>query len=123
MDKNISEMLNCFMDSNLRIKESSEIDVPKRTGDTGFDGDVCSYAVGGFPVPSGTVPMTGWNWWQDYYYPNVIREVYPVYVQERTIDSGKKAYEIIKALNDKKIIKLDKVSDFVEAMDLLIKML
>lgn len=66
---------------------------------------------------------TVWTYWQDYYYPQVIRESYPVYIQERAKDEGKKAFEIIKVLQDKKLIKLDKVSDFVEAMDTLIKIL
>ena len=67
--------------------------------------------------------MSGWNYWQDYYYPEIIRTSYPVYIQERSQDKGKKAFEIIKALQDKKLIKLDKVSDFVDAMDELIKIL
>jgi len=35
----------------------------------------------------------------------------------------KQAFEIIKQLQDKKFIELDKVSDFIEAMDTLIKIL
>lgn len=68
-------------------------------------------------------PTTAWNYWTDYYYPQVIRESYPIYIQERAKDSGKQAFEIIKALQDKDLIKLDKVKDFVEAMDILIKIL
>lgn len=67
--------------------------------------------------------MTGWNYWQNYYYPYVIKESYPVYIQERAQDKGKQAFEIIKMLKDKKIIKLEKVEDFVNAMDELIKIL
>ena len=66
---------------------------------------------------------TCWGYWQDYYYPYVIRESYPVYIQERTIDNGKKAYEIIKILKDKKLVKLDKVSDFIDLMDCLINII
>lgn len=68
-------------------------------------------------------PVTGWSYWQEHYYPQVIRESYPVYLQDRAKDSGKQAFEIIKALQDKKLIKIDKVSDFIEAMDTLIKIL
>lgn len=67
--------------------------------------------------------VTGWTFWRDYYYPQVIRESYPVYVQEKAKDKGKQAFEIVKVLKDKKIIKLDKVSDFIDVMDELIKIL
>lgn len=66
---------------------------------------------------------TCWHYWQDYYYPNQIIHSYPVYIQDRSKDLGKQAFEIIKALQDKKLIKLDKVADFIEAMDTLIKIL
>lgn len=71
----------------------------------------------------GDLPTTGWSYWQNYYYPYIIRESYPVYIQERAMDKGQKAFEIIKMLQDKKLIKLDKVADFIEAMDALIKTL
>ena len=77
-------------------------------------------AAGGWVGDSKT---TCWNYWQDYYYPYVIRESYPVYVQERAIDKGKKAFEIIKILKDKKLIQMEKVGDFIEMMDELIKIL
>lgn len=64
-----------------------------------------------------------WTFWQDHYYPSVIRESYPVYIRERAEDKGKQAFEIIKSLQDKKLLKLDKVSDFIDAMDTLIKIL
>lgn len=66
---------------------------------------------------------SSWNYWQNYYYPHVIKESYPIYIQEQAQDKGKKAFEIIKILKDKQIIKLNKVEDFVEAMDELIKIL
>lgn len=66
---------------------------------------------------------SAWGYWQDFYYPQVIRESYPIYIRERAEDKGKQAFEIIKQLQDKKLIKLDKVSDFIEAMDTLIKIL
>lgn len=66
---------------------------------------------------------TGWTYWRDYYYPQVIRESYPVYIQERAKDNAKQAYEIVKILKDKKLVKLEKVSDFVDLMDELIKIL
>lgn len=66
---------------------------------------------------------TCWDYWTTDYYPRVIHTSYPVYLQERAKDQGKQAFEIIKALQDKKLIKLDKVADFIEAMDTLIKIL
>lgn len=66
---------------------------------------------------------SAWGYWQDGYYPTVIRQSYPIYLQERSEDKGQKAFEIIKHLQDKKLIKLDKVSDFIEAMDTLIKII
>ena len=66
---------------------------------------------------------TPWDYWQNFYYPQVIRESYPVYIRERAEDKGKQAFEIIKMLQDKKLIKFDKVSEFIEAMDALIKIL
>ena len=66
---------------------------------------------------------TGWDYWSNYYYPTIIRESYPVWVQEKAQDKGKLAFEVIKALQDKKLLKLDKVADFIEAMDILLKTL
>lgn len=77
------------------------------------------------PMTAGTntANLTGWNYWQEYYYPQVIRESYPVYIQERAKDKGKEAFEIIKMLQDKRFIKLEKVSDFIGCMDALIKII
>jgi hypothetical protein len=66
---------------------------------------------------------TLWNYWQNQYYPYVIRESYPVYIQERAMDKGKHAFELLKALMDKKLLKIEKVSDFIEAMDTILKTL
>lgn len=66
---------------------------------------------------------TAWDYWHRDYYPLVIRESYPMYLQERSMDKGKQAFEILKLLQDKKLITLDKVSDFIDAMDALIKVL
>lgn len=67
--------------------------------------------------------LTCWGYWTDYWYPNVIQTSYPVYVQERSLDKGKQAFEIIKVLKDKKMVQLKKVSDFIDLMDALIKIL
>lgn len=70
-----------------------------------------------------TTPGTLWGFWQNQYYPNVIRESYPIYIQEKAMDKGKQAFEILKALMDKGLVKVDKVKDFIEAMDTLLKAL
>jgi len=64
-----------------------------------------------------------WGYWQNQYYPYVIRESYPVYLQEKAVDKGKQAFEIIKMLNDKGLTRIEKVKDFIEAMDSLLKIL
>jgi len=57
------------------------------------------------------------------YYPEVIKTSYPVYIQERALDKGKQAFEIIKILKDKKLVNMTKVGDFIDLMDELIKIL
>jgi hypothetical protein len=66
---------------------------------------------------------TLWNYWQNQYYPYVILESYPIYIQEKAIDKGKLAFELLKALMDKGLVKVDKVKDFIEAMDTILKTL
>lgn len=64
-----------------------------------------------------------WTYYTDYYYPYVIQPSYPVYLQERAQDKGKQAFEIIKILKDKKLVQITKVSQFIDLMDELIKIL
>ena len=66
---------------------------------------------------------TLWQFWQNLYYPYVIKESYPVYIQEKAMDKGKQAFELLKALMDKGLVKVDKVKDFIEAMDTILKTL
>lgn len=66
---------------------------------------------------------TVWDYWQGWYYPQVIRESYPVYIQEKALDKGKKAFEIVKILKDKELIRMERVKDFIDLMDELIKIL
>ena len=70
-----------------------------------------------------TGAMSCWNYWTDHYYPQVIHPSYPVYLQERSKDKGKQAFEIIKILKDKKLVQIEKVSNFIDLMDELIKIL
>ena len=72
---------------------------------------------------STTSNLTCWRYWQDWYYPAVIRESYPVSIQERAQGQRETGFEIIKVLKDKKLGKLDKVSDFINLMDALISIL
>lgn len=100
--------MNCSLNDNLGINSSN---VVVGTSNLGNINDLVHR-------PNGC-----WGYWQDYYYPQVIRESYPVYIQERAKDKAKQAYEIVKILKDKKIVKLEKVSDFINLMDELIKIL
>ena len=105
MDKSKTmSMMNASLDSNLGLSLNSNSDVSYHNG-----------------ISNGS--LNCWGYWQDYYYPTVIRESYPVYIQERAKDKAKHAYEIVKILKDKKLAKLEKVSDFIDLMDELIKIL
>lgn len=66
---------------------------------------------------------TLWSYWTTQYYPQVIVQSYPVYYQEKAMDKGKQAFEILKALIDQKLIDLKTVKDFVNAMDTILKTL
>lgn len=92
-------------------------------GNTGGLSFVPAVGANGTNALHNTNPTSAWGYWQDFYYPQIIRESYPIYIKERAEDKGKQAFEIIKALQDKKLMKLDKVSDFIDAMDILIKTL
>lgn len=107
-------MMNCSLDGNsLLIDNSMEKTEADMLLKASIDNQVTDYSKN----------LSCWGYWQDYYYPNVIRESYPVYIQERAQDKGKKAFELIKILSDKKIIKLDKVKDFIDAMDAIMAIL
>ena len=84
--------------------------------------------LGGFTTTTGSSNITYtdsnnslWNYWQNQYYPYVIRESYPVYIQERAMDKGKHAFELLKALMDKNLMSVRTVKDFVDAMDIILK--
>lgn len=72
---------------------------------------------------SGTHDHSCWDYWQNIYYPSTVTTSYPVYIQDRAKDNGRQAFEIIKMLQDKKLMNLKTVRDFIDAMDLLIKIL
>lgn len=106
MDKNETmSMLNCSISSDLTI------------------GEVTTSTSSDFTIGSGCGYHTCWDYYQNCYYPYVIRESYPVYIQEKALDKGKQAFEIIKILKDKRLVQLKKVSDFIDLMDALIKIL
>lgn len=121
MDKDTTlSMLSCSVDNNLNINASS-----LTFGDTNLSGD---FTAGGQTTDllyrTGTSDnLSCWHWWQDYYYPSVITNYYPVYIRERALDKGKQAYEIIKMLKDKGLVEIDTVKKFMSLMDALINML
>jgi len=98
---NNEQILSCKLDDNLNFTTT--------TNETanGWTGSIYSC----------------WDYWQNYWYPLTILKEYPVYIQERAKDKGKQAFEIIKMFKDKKFIKLEKVENFIDMMDALIKIL
>ena len=105
MENQAMAMMNCQVSDNFSIQDYS---------------NSCS-SIGTIPIPEQN--LSCWDYWQNYYYPQVIYPSYPVYIQERAKDKAKQAYEIIKILKDKKLAKIEKVSDFIDLMDELIKIL
>jgi len=107
MDKSQAmSMLNCTVDDNLNITPNTST-VCSNGNVWGGNGD----------------DLSCWGYYHQSYYPNVIRESYPVYLQERAKDKGKQAFEIIKILKDKKLVQLKTVGNFIDLMDELIKIL
>jgi hypothetical protein len=108
MDKETSKMLNCMVDSNLNIKttEGQTFNTSGFSSDTLYQGN-----------------LSCWHWWQEQYYPQVITQYYPMYIRERSLDNGKRAYEIIKVLKDRKLVEITTVKKFMELMDCLINIL
>lgn len=135
----IMQMRDVKLDSNLGIKAEAVSAVFSANGDdlfkAGNDIAVKQDAIGiaknvisDFPLNDlglGKMDahMTGWEYWQDWHYPRIIRESYPVYIQERSQDKGKEAFEIIKMLKDKKFLSPKNVGEFIDLMDELIKIL
>ena len=109
-------MQNCSIDSNLAIntKELNSITVDNASSEK-FDA-LTSGA-------SDAVNLGCWDYWERYHYPYIVKESYPVYIQERAQDKGKQAFEIIKVLKDKKLVQLKTVGNFIDLMDELIKIL
>jgi hypothetical protein len=118
----VMAMMNCDMSANFNINDKSlthafgsdEIKTDALYREVNIENNLGSHQA---------QPLTGWSFFQNYYYPYVIRESYPVYIQERALDKGKQAFEIMKVLQDKKLLNIVKVVDFIDAMDALIKIL
>lgn len=123
MDNDIKNALNCKVDSNLNLVNYNLQDTNSNQSSEFLD--TTAKALNNLTIGDNyNAQVTScWHWWEEQYYPRVIRESYPVYIQERSLDKGKQAYEIIKMLRDKRFINVDKTTDFIEIMDSLIKML
>ncbi len=103
----VMNAMNANLNSDLNFSLQSNSGTPDFASQTG---------VSGFP-------LSCWDYWEHHYYPSVICESYPVYVQERAKDKGKQAFELIKMLKDGKFIQLRTVGQFIDLMDKLIKIL
>jgi len=112
MDKTLNKQEVMSMLNNSIDSESLNIN-----GNT-TSGTICSQTVGG----NSSQFFSAWDYWNNYYYPYIYPS-YPVYIQERAKDSSKQAFEIVKMLNDKKKLNIKTVKDFIDIMDLLIKVL
>lgn len=104
-------MMNCSLNDNLSFTYTDNKLVSNSTS-----GSATSDLV--YHPPTNSC----WDYWQNYHYPQIIQS-YPVYIQEKAKDKGKEAFEIIKMLKDKRFINLEKVADFIDVMDELIKIL
>ena len=105
---------------------SCAVDGQNIVGNVTVAGDIAPSASAGTTDATYYYDSSGtslWNYWQNQYYPYVIRESYPIFIQERAMDKGKQAFELLKVLMDKKLLKVEKVSDFIEAMDAILKTL
>ena len=118
----VLSMMNSSLDSGLSFKAQSVAGQPRMAVNASYIGDPTVESTSKLTVGTANT-LTCWGYWRDYYYPTVIRESYPVYLTERAVDKGKQAFEIIKVLKDKKLVKLDKVGDFIDLMDSLISIL
>lgn len=118
MSENKKEVMSIL---NNAINESLTFSTTN-TNDLNNDANV--FTASNLDTASGsTGTMSCWDYYQRWYYPEVIRESYPIYVRERAEDKGKKAFEVIKLLNDKKFVNLKTVKDFIDLMDVLIEVL
>ena len=115
-------MMNCSVDDNFNLSNEWEGGNGNNPVITGTSDAVSLVDSNGGYTFNGT-DLSCWGYYQDYYYPTVIRESYPVYLQERAKDKGKQAFEIIKILKDKKLVQLKTVGNFIDLMDELIKVL
>ena len=112
----VMAMMKCDITPDFNIKNDN-------IGASYNAADKSSYSPTGDNKDFSAAHLTGWGYFQNYYYPQIIRESYPVYIQEKALDKGKQAFEVLKILQDKKLLNIKKVSDFIEAMDSLIKVL
>lgn len=129
--KEVMTLMNCSLNDNLSLDKGELTNymdgMSHNTADNtvGWDGHSDDNKVQAFGdgLYSGSGDYTCWEYWRNDYYPRIIRESYPVYIQERAKDKGKQAFEIIKILKDKKLVHLKTVGDFIDLMDELIKIL
>lgn len=129
---NAMQAMNCNLDSNLSFSWNSgsgETDqgssINNMTGmvNPGYEVNYQSGTTGLTSFSNNCNTITGWDYWHTCYYPQVIHTSYPVYIQEKAKDNGKQAFELIKGLMDRKLVKLNTVKEFVDLMDFFIKQL
>jgi hypothetical protein len=67
--------------------------------------------------------ITQYDDWKDIYYRGPLRPIGHTYPPSFREDKGEKAFKIIKALMDKKLVQIEKIEQFIDLMDELIKIL
>ncbi|GAI86264.1 unnamed protein product [marine sediment metagenome] len=131
--KEVMTLMNCSLNDNLslNLEDVNGLVSGLAENNTGFntaDGGIAQNTDNALyhydnGLYDGSANYTCWDYWRNDYYPRIIRESYPVYIQERAKDKGKQAFEIIKILKDKKLVQLKTVGNFIDLMDELIKIL
>lgn len=116
-------MMDCNLDDNLSLDKSGIANIIGETSHNAVNSTQFACDDNSIKIFDDAANYTCWDYWRNDYYPHIIRESYPVYIQERAKDKGKQAFEIIKILKDKKLVQLKTVGDFIDLMDELIKIL
>ena len=90
-------MMNCSIDNDSFTVNINDVE-------TWYTGDLTN-RMGGSIINTSLSEwnnnnLSCWNWWQNYYYPYIIKESYPVYIKEKSKDKGKMSYELIKKFSN-----------------------
>lgn len=80
---------------------------------------VCENESGGYGIQN-TVDnciFEPYNWYKQYYYP-VYQPLYPTIIQE---DKFGKAFKVLEGLMKAKVVRIEKIDKFMEAINLIVR--